>query len=51
MPIILNNLYRIKEESQKPFRNPPSKEPQVTRGVSHCSLAIYIIKSLKAKEE
>jgi len=29
----------------------PSKRPSITRGVSHCGLAIYIEKYLKAKEE
>jgi hypothetical protein len=28
----------------------PSKRPSITRGVSHCGLAIYIEKYLKAKE-
>jgi hypothetical protein len=27
------------------------KKKKLTRGVSHCGLAIYIKKSLKAKEE
>jgi hypothetical protein len=29
----------------------PSKRPSITTGVSHCGLAIYIEKYLKAKEE
>jgi hypothetical protein len=28
-----------------------TKDPHTTRGVSHCGLAIYIKKDLKAKEE
>jgi hypothetical protein len=38
----------VKRNNKKPLRNDIA---QPTRGVSHCDLAIYIKKYLKAKEE
>ncbi len=39
---------RVKRNNNKPLRNDIA---QPTRGVSHCDLATYIKKYLKAKEE
>jgi hypothetical protein len=49
-PFIFWNILQVVNEQICLVRSPPSDYGK-TRGVSHCGLAIYIKKYLKAKEE
>ncbi len=55
-----SHITKLREAKKKKTQTAPDldwlarasgKEPGQTRGVSHCGLAIYIKKYLKAKEE